>query len=385
MKKISYRPVYNRKNRLNKQGKALLQIEAYLEKRKVYFSSHIHLTPQQWDKRRERIVAHPNAEALNLMLATFMMELEQKELELWKNGQDITLEKLKETFIKENMHTFLEFAKREIEDSQLKESTRKNRLTTCYLLAKFKQRINFKDLTSKFIFEFESFLYQQGCHTNTVAKHMKHLKLLVNSAINKGYIEPGNYAFRRYRIKTEEGKHAFLRPEELEKLETIDTSLLTPVQKHTLDAFLFCCYTGLRYSDFRNLTTRNIYSVDGKPWIVFRTIKTNKEVRLPIALLFDGKALKLIQKYRQRLNSFFTVDSNSCLNKRLIHIGKKAGIQKHFSFHSARHTNATLLIYKGVSITTVQRLLGHRNLSTTQGYSEIMEGTIIKDLKRASK
>lgn len=194
MKKISYRPVYNRKNRLNKQGKALLQIEAYLEKRKVYFSSHIHLTPQQWDKRRERIVAHPNAEALNLMLATFMMELEQKELELWKNGQDITLEKLKETFIKENMHTFLEFAKREIEDSQLKESTRKNRLTTCHLLAKFKQRISFKDLTSKFIFEFESFLYQQGCHTNTVAKHMKHLKLLVNSAINKGYIDSGNYA-----------------------------------------------------------------------------------------------------------------------------------------------------------------------------------------------
>lgn len=188
MKKISYRPVYNRKNRLNKQGKALLQIEAYLEKRKVYFSSHIHLTPQQWDKRRERIVAHPNAEALNLMLATFMMELEQKELELWKNGQDITLEKLKETFIKENMHTFLEFAKREIEDSQLKESTRKNRLTTCYLLAKFKQRISFKDLTSKFIFEFESFLYQQGCHTNTVAKHTGGMKYLFRMVLTQNGI-----------------------------------------------------------------------------------------------------------------------------------------------------------------------------------------------------
>jgi site-specific recombinase XerD len=69
----------------------------------------------------------------------------------------------------------------------------------------------------------------------------------------------------------------------------------------------------------------------------------------------------------------------------LIRIGKLAGIQKHFSFHSARHTNATLLIYKGVNITTVQKLLGHRNVSTTQIYSEVMGSTIVNDLKKCSK
>lgn len=385
MRKISYRPVYNRKNRLNKQGKALVQVEAYLEKRKVYFSSHIYLTPRQWDKRKARIVMHPHAEALNLMLTSFIVKLEQKELELWKNEQEITLERLKNSFLKESKHTFLEFVKKELEESQLKESTRKNRMTTCNLLEKFKQEIGFKDLTSKFIYDFENFLYHQGCQMNTVAKHMKHLKLFINHAINKGYIDPNNYAFRRYRIKTQEGKHTFLRPEELEQLEKMDTSLLSPVQKHTLDAFLFCCYTGIRYSDFRNLSSRNICKIEGKPWLVFHTIKTGKEVRLPIGLLFDGKAWRMLQKYRWELNAFFCVESNSCLNKRLMRIGREAGLQKHFSFHSARHTNATLLIYKGVSITTVQRLLGHRNLATTQVYSEIMEGTIVKDLKRAKK
>ena len=62
-----------------------------------------------------------------------------------------------------------------------------------------------------------------------------------------------------------------------------------------------------------------------------------------------------------------------------------AGIEKHFSFHSARHTNATLLIYKGVNITTVQKLLGHRDLSTTQIYSDVMESTIVRDLKKCDK
>jgi site-specific recombinase XerD len=69
----------------------------------------------------------------------------------------------------------------------------------------------------------------------------------------------------------------------------------------------------------------------------------------------------------------------------LIRIGKLAGMDKHFSFHSARHTNATLLIYKGANITTVQKLLGHRDVTTTQVYSEVMGSTIVKDLKKCSK
>jgi ATPase subunit of ABC transporter with duplicated ATPase domains len=66
-------------------------------------------------------------------------------------------------------------------------------------------------------------------------------------------------------------------------------------------------------------------------------------------------------------------------------IGELAKISKHFSFHSARHTNATLLIYKGANITTVQKLLGHKNLATTQIYGEVMGSTIIRDLKKCQK
>ena len=125
--------------------------------------------------------------------------------------------------------------------------------------------------------------------------------------------------------------------------------------------------------------------IDKKPWLVFNSIKTGIEVKLPLTILFEGKALKLIRKYKGNLEDFFQIKPNSNVNKELIRIGKLAGMDKHFSFHSARHTNATLLIYKGANITTVQKLLGHRDVTTTQVYSEVMGSTIVKDLKKCSK
>ena len=385
MRKICYQPVYNRKKKLNAQGKALLQIEAYLEKRKIYFSTHIYLSPEQWDNKRKLICKHPHAEALNYQIKEFLIQLESKELSLWKEGKVISLERLKEEFCIKKDKSFLDFVIKDIEDSQSKESTKRNLLSTYTLLAKFKNHIDFKELTPEFIFDFEKFLFCCDLQTNTVAKHMKHFKTFVNLAIDKGYLSLNDYPFRRYRIKTLKPKHTFLLPDELEKLETLELTGKKIAYKHSLEAFLFCCYTGLRYSDFTQLSDKNLIFIENRPWIIFTTIKTGTEVRLPLALLFEGKGWKLLRKHQKHLDDFFRIKTNSTVNKELIRIGKLAGIQKHFSFHSARHTNATLLIYKGVNITTVQKLLGHRNVSTTQIYSEVMGSTIVNDLKKCAK
>ena len=385
MRKICYQPIYNRKKKLNAQGKALLQIEAYLEKRKIYFSTHIYLSPEQWDNKRKLICKHPHAEALNYQVKEFLIQLESKELSLWKEGKVISLERLKEEFCIKKDRSFLDFVIKDIEDSQSKESTKRNLLSTYTLLAKFKNHIDFKELTPEFIFDFEKFLFCCDLQTNTVAKHMKHFKTFVNLAIDKGYLSLNDYPFRRYRIKTLKPNHTFLLPDELEKLETLELTGKKIAYKHSLEAFLFCCYTGLRYSDFTHLSDKNLIFIENRPWIIFTTIKTGAEVRLPLALLFEGKGWKLLRKHQKHLDEFFRIKTNSTVNKELIRIGKLAGLQKHFSFHSARHTNATLLIYKGVNITTVQKLLGHRNVSTTQIYSEVMGSTIVNDLKKCAK
>lgn len=385
MKKIGYRLVYNRKHCLNHQGTALVQVEAYLERRKVYFSTRVYLFPHQWDAKKQRIKEHPHYESLNRMLDEFILLLEQKELEMWRKGEEISLKKLKQAIQRPTFDSFLAFAKEEIQQASLKESTRSNRLSTVTLLHSFRPRILFADLSFSLVSEFESYLRQAGYHVNTIAKHMKHWKGLVHSAIRKGYLTAENDPFRSYKIKTKESHHVFLLPDELMRLETLTLKDQEVDLQHTLDAFLFCCYTGLRYSDFVQQQEENLVRIEGTPWLCFTCVKTGTAVKLPLHLLFDGKAQALLRKYKGHWKDFFQLKSNSSTNKDLVRLGLLAHIRKHFSFHAARHTNATLLIYQGVSITTVQKLLGHKHLSTTQVYSEVMESTLVRDLKKCRK
>lgn len=370
MNKIIYNLVYNRKKCLNKKGMALVQVEAYLGRKKKYFSTKVYLKPEQWDNKKLIVKNHPNADALNRLIYEFVATIEKKELELWQQGKRISLELLKNALTtQENNSSFISFSRQEVMNSSLKDSTKRNHLSTLMLLQEFKKNITFSDLTFELISSFEYFLQLKGYHTNTIAKHMKHLKRHVNIAINKEYIEIQKYAFRKYKIKTIENKHTHLVPEELERLENLILSGRYVKLQKSLDAFLFCCYAGMRYSDFINLSSENFVDINQETWLIYKSVKTGTEVRLPLYLLFSGKGIAILNKYRDNLEDFFHLRDNSNVNKDLIIITRLAGLSKRISFHTARHTNATLLIYNGINITTVQKLLGHKSVKTTQVYT----------------
>ena len=386
MKKISYSLVFNRKKKLNKKGMALVQVEAYLNRRKMYFSTRVYLKPDQWDVKRRMVKNHPNSDALNRMLYDFIADIEQKELGLWQQRRSISLDSLKDSIEKpeNNGNSFLTFFKEEVNNSSLKESTRQNHLSTLELLQEYKKDIVFTDLTFEFVSSFDNYLQSKGYHLNTIAKHMKHLKRYVNVAINKEYMDIQKYAFRKYKIKSIEGSHTHLSPEELNKMEEVNLEgKFTKLQK-SKDAFLFCCYAGLRYSDFINLTAANIVELHQETWLIYKSGKTGIDVRLPLYLLFEGKGLRVLENYKDDLNGFFRLKDNSNVNKDLNALAKLAEIDKRISFHTARHTNATLLIYSGANITTVQKLLGHKSVKTTQVYANIMDMTIVHDLEKAA-
>lgn len=383
MNKIIYNLVYNRKKCLNKKGMALVQVEAYLGRKKKYFSTKVYLKPEQWDNKKLIVKNHPNADALNRLIYEFVATIEKKELELWQQGKRISLELLKNALTtQENNSSFISFFRQEVMNSSLKDSTKRNHLSTLMLLQEFKKNITFSDLTFELISSFEYFLQLKGYHTNTIAKYMKHLKRHVNIAINKEYIEIQKYAFRKYKIKTIENKHTHLVPEELERLENLILSGKYVKLQKSLDAFLFCCYAGMRYSDFINLSSENFVDINQETWLIYKSVKTGTEVRLPLYLLFSGKGIAILNKYRDNLEDFFHLRDNSNVNKDLIIITRLAGLSKRISFHTARHTNATLLIYNGINITTVQKLLGHKSVKTTQVYTNVMDMTIIHDLEK---
>lgn len=379
MDKIKYRLVYNRKKQLNKQGTALVQVEASLNQRKVYFKTNIYLKPEHWDKRTSQVIVHPQANDLNAMLFEFVLHLQGVELALWKRGVPATLSLLKDAMKKNRPVnvTFPVFAKEYVTHSDRRESTKENLYTTITVLQEFRPGLDFKDITYTFLKDFEVYLREKGNGINTVAKHLRQLRTLVNEAINQGYIHADAYPFRKFKIKQEKGRHEFLTPDELRKLENLDIS--DKKLRHVLDAFLFCCYVGLRFSDFCQLTPANFIRVNGKRWLHFKSIKTGIELRLPLHLLFEGKALAILDRYD--IAEFASLGSNSEVNKCLAQITMMARIKKHVTYHTARHTCATLLIHQGVPITTVQKLLGHTSVKTTEIYSEILSSTILRDLK----
>ena len=383
MDKIKYRLVYNRKKQLNKQGTALVQVEALLNQRKVYFRTNLYLKPEHWNSRNAQVDNHPQAHDLNSMLFEFVLHLQAIELSLWKRGIPVTLSLLKDAIKKGKPInvTFPVFARIYVQESDRKRSTKENLMTTVTVLQEFRPGLDFKDITYTFLKDFEVHLKEKGNSVNTVAKHMRQLRTLVNEAINQGYIPSDAYPFRKYKIKQEKGRKEFLTPDELKRLENLDVDKKL---RHVLDAFLFCCYTGLRYSDFCQLTPENIIRVNGKRWLYFKSVKTDVEIRLPLHLLFEGKALAVLERY-DIVTDFAKIGPNSEANKYLAQLAAFARIRKHITYHTARHTCATLLVHQGVPITTVQKLLGHASVRTTEVYSEVLSNTIIRDLKAVKR
>ena len=363
---------------------ALVQAEALLNQRKVYFKTNIYLKPEHWDKQTSQVCNHPQANDLNTMLFEFILHLQAIELSLWKRGIPVTLSLLKDAIRKDKPVnvTFPVFAKIYVQESDRKRSTKENLMTTITVLQEFRPGLDFKDITYTFLKEFEVHLKEKGNSVNTVAKHMRQLRTLVNEAINQGYIPSDAYPFRKFKIKQEKGRKEFLTPDELRKLENLQVS--DKRLRHVLDAFLFCCYTGLRYSDFCQLTPENIIRVNGKRWLYFKSVKTDVEIRLPLHLLFEGKALAVLERY-DIVTDFAKIGPNSEANKYLAQLATLARIRKHITYHTARHTCATLLVHQGVQITTVQKLLGHTSVRTTEVYSEVLSNTIIRDLKAVKR
>ena len=381
MKKIRYRLVFNRRKKLNDQGKALVQCECSLDGRKIYATTRVYVKPCEWDAENGQIaMSHPNHKALNAFLFEFMFDLEKAELDIWKRGGVPTLQQIKEVIAGNRCKemTFDAFARDAVMKSDRKRGSKDNILNTLNTLKEYKPSYNWDDVTYSFIRGFERHLRMRGNKVNTIAKHLTCLKTMVNEAVKQGLMSVN--PFSRFKIRHETGEHSFLTNEELGVLERMKA--LGGRLQHILDAFLFCCYVGLRFSDFKALTQEHIVVKDGFEWLKFKSQKTGVDLDLPLYLLGGGKAVALIRKYPS-LKIFVDIGCNADVNRKLKEVVKMAGIRKKVTFHSSRHTCATTLVYDGVPITTVQKVLGHKKISTTQIYSEVHNQTLVKDLYAA--
>jgi site-specific recombinase XerD len=113
--------------------------------------------------------------------------------------------------------------------------------------------------------------------------------------------------------------------------------------------------------------------------------KTNEPINLPVFMIHNGKPIELLKKYEStdpKKKYYFDDLTNQYVNRALKEVAALAGIDTKVTFHTARHTAATFLLNKGDAITTIQKILGHKKLQTTQIYIKVMEQTITNELKK---
>ena len=166
-------------------------------------------------------------------------------------------------------------------------------------------------------------------------------------------------------IKAEEGTRMYLTLEEVRKLAATECHY-DSIKK----AFLFSCLTGLRRSDIMKLTWGEVFQQGGYTRIIFTQKKTQGVEYLDLA----PEAAELLgTRGKPTEHVFEDIHSPSCTNSTLREWCMDAGINKRITFHCGRHTFATMMLDLGTDIYTVSKLLGHRELSTTQIYAKVLD------------
>jgi site-specific recombinase XerD len=386
MDKAQYRAVFNRKGHLRKDGTALIQVEAYLKLKKKYFSTGLYVTPDQWDNKKAVIKNHPNRISQNKHIQDFINKLEGIEFAQRQSGKTFTLDYLNESLTGKHETDFVKFCRHEVAmDNKLRRASKVQHLTTFKHLDEFRPMTEFDQINFEYLSDFEQYLRGKGLHQNTLFKHLGILRRYVNLAIDKEMMTIDKYPFRKYKIKKTETTRDFLIPEEVVKLENLTIPPGNPLLQLALDMFLFAVYTGLRWSDLTELRPDSLVIENGKEYLKLNMQKTGKALKVPISLLFDGRGLDIFYRYAKNDQySVFPFQRNDKANKQLQKVAAMAGIKKHVTYHVARHTQATYLLYKGVSVTTCQKLLGHRRLETTMIYSKVMDMTVERELQKVS-
>ena len=246
-----------------------------------------------------------------------------------------------------------------------------------YLLYIGKPNLALKEVDKDFCKGFIAFLktctFNNGKKTlgsTTCRIFMNRLAAALNIAVREGLID--NNPFKLLDAKEKPQKKSAMR--EFLTIEELRTLIATPCRYEIVKkAFLFSCFTGLRYSDMMALKWNEIHkAADGKTlYIEHEQVKTKNMVTIPLS----NEALKWMprkSKGDERVFHQLRITSTT-VEVVLGEWMQEAGIQKHITYHCSRHTAATLLLTLGADLYTVSKILGHRSIRMTEVYAKIVD------------
>ena len=326
--------------------------------------------------------SNPDYDLHNRSIHRLIRRLMEHEDELEATGIECTPQKVKSAYLHHQIRsaTLREWISSVIEPSKRKNSTKASYHSLLKCLEDYQANLTIRDICHDFIERWENWMRtQKQLKENTIIGKLKALKCLINEAIKRDVISIDQNPFKSYQIPEMTSREESLSFVELKKL--INVKLDDPILDHIRDAFLFCCFTGIRWGDFKALTSK---SLQGKALVIDQQ-KTGRLVRIPIDTIFWGKALELIDKYGT-IESLSRIGGNSFCNTKLREVAQLAGVKTHCHWHLSRHTCATLLNERGLRMQEIQHILGHQKQETTEKhYAQTAFEQVKKSVKKAFK
>jgi len=381
-----------RSDHTNSDGTRTVYLRLTINRKVKLFSLRIRVLPSCWNSRTS-MITRKDAEFVrkNKILRKYSNKATLIVDEYFLTDKHLTFTSFEQQFFNKSygIDSFTDFVRNELEkiEGELAKATFKSYKSQFRKLNKFQTKISFQDIDIAFLRSFENEMLIAN-NKNTTNKTLGFIKAFLNRAINQE-VYSGKSPFDKYPISRVSGVRDYLTIYEVEKLENLLLkSKLKPNKATVLEYFLFCCYTGLRYTDIKLLKFKNIHNEFHEKNGVKTPIKilnvemhkTKKVVRIPIV----SKAEKFISYPKIFSNEMpvFKVMSSQPTNRYLKEIAKEAGIKKNVSFHVARHTLATNCLEYGIPIEVVSQILGHADLRTTQIYAKVSDSLKISEMQK---
>ncbi len=358
------------------------------------------ILPDLWDSKRNRMSGRTQeANELNRYIDSVITRARQKYSELITIHEMVTPQLLRDAILgvnsakakmivaiwEEHIESLRKLIGKESTTATCqKYTTAKNHFAN-FLRLKYKvDDVSIKSVDNYMVTEFAYYLKtEKGCNFNTANKFLQNLKRITFRCLQHGWIVKD--PFVGISLKMKEVERPYLTEEELQKL--MDFSSPFDRLNRVRDFFIFSCFTGLAYADVKKLKRSEIEQNESGYWIKTKRKKTGGRANIPLLPI----PVQIINKYvkldmLQDNDPILPLLSNQKMNAYIKEIADLCGISKKLSFHIARHTFATTVtLTNGVPIESVSKMLGHKNIQSTQHYARIVDKKVGDDMHLLSQ
>jgi site-specific recombinase XerD len=380
MKRKAVTVVFDRLNQVDEKGVGKVEIVVRLSRTAKKNIQIATMTTKEWAKEKNK--PYILAEIERYQKIVDAMETFGEEMTVVNFNAHIGItgkayqKKVKEEEDKEeNTLSFLDFMRDNIATAKIRESTRSQKLVSLKALMEYGKIESFADVTVQNIREFDKWLRKDGTRSDVcINNYHKNLKLQTRKACQEGLIDKDPYEL----IKFPRGKCKERRPLNETELKKMREMKLPEREARIRDLFIFAAYTGLAFCDtqdfdFRTMTEQigDLYYIDGS------RLKTGTNFFTPIL----PPAMEVLKKYNFKLPKISNQKANDILHM----IEVRMGLNKPVTFHVARHSFATLSLSHDIPIEKVARMLGHKDIKTTQIYAKVLKSTIANHASDLSK